>query len=220
MVLGMNQCTAKSKQSGKRCERAAMHGSTVCYMHGGKSPKGIASSSFQTGKYSKYLPERLLERYHNAVADTQLLELDHEIALVDSRLADLLTRVDTGEAGKLWEKAQRANDDIRKALHNENYGGVMIASEELDRLIGDRLVDYQAWTEISAQLDQRRRLVESQRKRLVEQQQMITAEQAMLFVTAVIDTVRRNVTDKGALQAISIDIAKLTAVNATVKNGN
>ncbi|WP_367619416.1 HGGxSTG domain-containing protein [Bilophila wadsworthia] len=33
----MGQCTAKSKRTGERCRRAAMHGQAVCYMHGGAS---------------------------------------------------------------------------------------------------------------------------------------------------------------------------------------
>jgi hypothetical protein len=32
------QCTAKSKQSGKRCKRLAVGGRTVCYIHGGAAP--------------------------------------------------------------------------------------------------------------------------------------------------------------------------------------
>lgn len=214
MVLGMNQCTAKSKQSGKRCERAAMHGSNVCYMHGGKSLKGVASPSYKHGKYSTYMPERLRERYQEAIADPALLELDHEIALVDSRLADLLQRVDTGEAGKLWKEARKANDDIQRALNTDDYGGMLDASKDLERLIGTALMDYDAWGEIHGILDQRRKLVESQRKRLIENQQILTTDQVMVFVTAVLDSVKRNVPDKSQLNAISMDITRLISVKA------
>ena len=31
----MNQCTAKSKQTGKRCKRPVKEGATVCFVHGG-----------------------------------------------------------------------------------------------------------------------------------------------------------------------------------------
>lgn len=39
------QCTAKSKRSGERCRRTAMKGSTVCPMHGGKSPGALAKAA-------------------------------------------------------------------------------------------------------------------------------------------------------------------------------
>lgn len=32
-------CRAKSKRSGKQCQRAAIRGGTVCIMHGGKAPQ-------------------------------------------------------------------------------------------------------------------------------------------------------------------------------------
>lgn len=220
MALPANRCTAKAKQSGKQCQLPAVPGSTKCRIHGGLTPRGIASPHFKTGKYSQYMPERLLNRYHEAIADAALLELDHEIALVDSRLADLLFRVDTGEAGKHWKDARKHNDDIQRGLNTDDYGRMLDACKELDRVLGEALTDHEAWMEISTLLDQRRKLVESQRKRMIEQQQMITAEQAMSFVAAVIDSVKRNVTDKAALQMISLDIAKLTAVNATVKSGD
>lgn len=210
----MAKCTATSKRTKERCEANAMHGSNVCYHHGGRSLKGIASPALKHGKYSKHMPQRLLERYHEALEDNQLLELNHEIALVDSRLSDLLTRVDTGEAGKLWADARKLNSEVQQAVHDENYGRLMVKAAELDFIIGTGLTDHAAWSELSSLIEQRRRLVESQRKRLIEGQQMITAEQALLFVTAVIDTVRRNVADKTALQNISLDIARLTSTNS------
>ncbi len=170
----------------------------------------MANPAFKTGKYSKYMPERLLERYHDAVADPALLELDHEIALVDSRLADLLTRVDTGEAAKNWKEARDINDAIQEALLTEQYGAIVLACTALDRLISPSLNDYEAWNQLTALLDQRRKLVESQRKRMIEQQQFVTVEQALLLVTAVVDSVKRNVKDRDALNAISLDIAGLT----------
>lgn len=212
-------CGAKCRDGHKCCNKP-VDGAKRCRMHGGTSPKGIASPHFKHGKYSQYMPERLRERYAEAVADPQLLELDHEIALVDTRLKDLLTRVDTGEAAKNWKQAREINDEIKEALMNENYGAVVIACTALDRLIGPSLNDFEAWDQISTLLEQRRKLVESQRKRLIEAQQVITAEQAMTFVAAVLDSVKRNVTDKAALQMISFDIAKLTAVNATVRSGD
>src|SRR4051812_1922543 len=92
-----------------------MHGKAVCMMHGGKSPVGIASASFTTGRYSKAIPPRLLDRYHAAEADPARLALDSEIALTDARLADLLGRVDTGESGALWRDLAAAYRDLEAA---------------------------------------------------------------------------------------------------------
>ena len=89
-----------------RCKRGAMAGRSVCYNHGGASPVGAASPQFKNGRYSKFLPERLRDRYQEAQRDPEILVLRDEVALADARLADLLTRVDAGESGALWKEVK------------------------------------------------------------------------------------------------------------------
>lgn len=202
-------CGAKTR-NGTPCKGIPVKGGNGrCRMHNGKAARGVAAPGFKTGRYSKYLPERLLGRYHEAAQDTQLLELSHEIALLDSRLADLLTRVDSGEAGKLWEKARRLNQDIQKSVHGENYGNLLVASLELDRTIGDAMLDHEAWYEIHAVIDQRRKLAESERKRLVEADQMVKADKALTLAMALLSAVKENVTDRGTLTNIQASFNKL-----------
>lgn len=203
------QCSAKSKNSGQQCQRSAMHGTTVCYMHGGKSPKGVASPSFTTGRYSKYLPTRLLDRYHEAESDPALLSLRAEIALLDGRLADLLKKVDEGEARKTWEQARNINKDIQADMLNEDYGRLMMSCKALDELIGEGLTDHEAWYEIHSILDQRRKLVESERKRLVEADQSIRADKALTLAMALLQSVKENVTDRQTLNNIQTAFNRL-----------
>jgi len=178
-----------------------------CYLHGGKSPKGVAAGQFKDGRYSKYMPTRLLERYTAAEQDTELLNMRAEVALVDARLADLLSRADTGEAGTLWEKARKSTDKAFRSFEADDMGGLHLGLMELDRLIGSGLADHEVWYEIQTLLEQRRRLVESEQKRLISMQQMVTAEQATALITAVLDSVKRNVTDRAVLMAIQTDMS-------------
>lgn len=200
-------CTARSKRTGQPCQRPAMTGKTVCYHHGGKSRAGLAAPAFKTGRYSKYLPARLLDRYEAALADDTLLELREEIALLDARLVDLLSRVDTGEAGGLWLRARAAWE----ASQSADAATALAARLELAQLFTDGVADYEAWAAVSALMTQRQRLVESERKRLVEMQQTITVERAMLLLTAIIESVRTHVNDPTAMAAISADFLRLTA---------
>lgn len=158
-----------------------MVGSNVCYHHGGKSPKGLAHPSTKSGRYSKYLPARLAERYEAALTDPDLLALRDEIALTDADVGRILEHLDTDEPTdpedrKLWLAVNEANRDRLQQL-----------------------------------IEQRRRLVETERKRLVDLQQMMTAEQAMLFLSAVVDIVRRHVSDRNVLAAITADVDRLIA---------
>lgn len=84
------QCKAKSKRSGQQCQRHAMIGKTVCHMHGGKTRGGMASPVLKHGRYSKFLPTHLMERYQESLNDSDLLSLREEIALIDARLSELL----------------------------------------------------------------------------------------------------------------------------------
>ena len=216
-AAAMTLCGAKTR-SGNPCKSPAMPNGR-CRMHGGKSLRGIAHPQFKDGRYSKDMPVRLLERYQAAIDDPELLNMRHEIALLQSRLSDLLTRVDTGESKSLWEKAKELAVDIQKAIYNENYGAAIISATLLDHTIGSGLTDFEAWEQIQSIVEQIRKLSESEQKRLVAAQQMITSEQAMTFVAAIVDSVRRHVTDRNVLNAIQMDIASLMTVKQSIEQG-
>jgi hypothetical protein len=174
-------------------------------MHGAKSLGGIASPIYTNGRYSTYLPGRLIERYTPGIGDERLLELGDEIALIDSRLADLLSRVDSGENGSLWASLFKAWEKYNRASDTLDS---LKARSDIDALFEAAESDYLAWGEIHALIDQRRRMVESERKRLVEIQQMITAKEAMTLIAAIQGIVLEHVTDKTTIRNIS------AAVNA------
>ncbi len=208
------QCKAKSKRSQERCKRHATPGMEVCNMHGGKSLKGIASPTFKNGRYSKFIPARLSARYTEAQKDSELLALRDDISLLDARLADVLSRVDTGESGRLWRALQAKYDEMVAAQAKQDIQSAMLALADLGALIQQGMGDWGAWHEVSSLLDQRRKLVESERKRLVEMQQMISAENVMVLIGAIAGVIRQHVTDRTALAAISQELNRLTAIDA------
>lgn len=207
------RCNAKSKSTGEQCKKFAVPGSSKCHYHGGKSPRGIASPNTKHGRYSKHLPGRLLERYQESLADTELLALREEVSIVDARISDLLTRVESGESGKNWKDVQEAWKAYKVAEKANDADLKFMAHGEIEEAIAAGVTDYTAWTEVRQAIELRRKLVESERKRLVDAQQMITAEQAMLLITAVTDAVRRHVSDRDTLAEIQADVAKLTAAS-------
>jgi hypothetical protein len=103
----VNRCRATSKRSKQPCQRAPMQNG-LCYMHGGATPSGMALPQTTTGRYSKHLPTRMGERYQQALADSELLAMREEVAVIDARLADVLGRVDTGESGHVWATLGKA----------------------------------------------------------------------------------------------------------------
>ena len=202
-------CGAK-KRDGSICRMSAMPNGR-CRLHGGKSPAGIASGTFKTGRYSKVLPARLAGRYAEARDDSELLALKEEIALTDARLQDLLARVDTGESGGLWRDLQGARIAFLAAQRAQDQEAQITTITTILDLIRRGHSDYAAWREVGGVLEQRRRLVESERKRLIEMQQTITAEQAMILVQALLASIKEHVTDRAALAAIQTKFIQLTA---------
>ncbi len=208
----MKKCGAKTK-SGKPCVKSPMENGR-CYWHGGPTPSGVASPNFKHGRYSKYIPERLSERYHESINDPEILALKMDISLVDARLDDLLSRVDTGESGALWKTAHSAFIDFRSANASGDQDKMTVALTELNRILNLGVQDYKAWDEIGTMLEQRRKLVESERKRLLDMEMVITVERQMILLAGVVSIIKDNVTDRKILSAISADIRKLVPTEA------
>lgn len=209
MQTERKRCGAKNRD-GTPCKTWAMPNGR-CRMHGGKSLAGPASPMFKTGRYSKVLPGRLLARYQEAAQDEELLALREDVALIDARLADVLSRVDTGETGASWQAARAGLKVVRRAIGDNDPVALRKGLAALGDAIDQGAADYAAWGEIGRLLEQRQRLAESERRRLVEMQQMLTAEQAMTFLAAVLDSVRQHVTDRKVLAAVSAELASIAA---------
>lgn len=186
-----------------------MAGRSVCYNHGGKSLAGIASPLMKTGRYSKYLPERLQGRYEEATADPNLLVLREDIALLDARLADLLTRVDTGESGNRWKSVKESYKQYAKCRKTDFEAEAL---KDLQTAIYAGVTDTEAWEEIQGVLTQREKFVASERKRLVDLQQMITASDALVLVQRLAGIVGTHVSDRTALAAIMAEFSTVLHV--------
>lgn len=211
-------CAARRSQGPGYCLRAPMANGR-CPMHGGKSLKGAESSSFVHGRYSKYIPTRLLARLEEAQSDPELLSLRSEIELIDARVADLLQRVESGESGATWKQLARHWKDFQRHRAANNTAKTEELLLLLAESIGQGLADHDCWTEIGQHLDRRARLVEQEEKRLEKMQQTLTIEQAMSMLGVVLDCLKRHVTDADILSAIGADLEQLVALDASTTLG-
>lgn len=195
-----------------------------CYVHGGTTPKGIDSPHFKHGRHTN-LPQRLIEQFERSIGDPELLNMTADIGLIDTRIDDLLKRVDSGESGRIYDMLRQQHDTLLKARRGaartrdekekEQYNATAAeALNQIGYLIQRGQGDYQAWNELTNLLEQRRRLVESERKRLLDLQQVVTVKQfieAMIFIGS---SIREHVTDKHARFAITTDIQRILSNSA------
>lgn len=206
----MAQCTAKSKRSGERCKQPAMHGRDVCYMHGGKTPRGAASPHIKSGRWSKDLPTRLAARYAETEHDAELMSLRQDIRLIDALILQNFENLESGESAAAWEAMRKAVDNIEDGILAEQEGRVNAALRSMRDVIDRRILHYATETEIRSKLEQRRRLVETEHRMLLAGENAITIEQAMLMVGALAGILKAHIHDANVLTAIQQDIRQIT----------
>lgn len=205
------RCGAKLRGKDRYCRKYPVEGGKRCELHGGAGQRGIANPNFKTGQYSKHLPTRLLSTYQQAVTDPDLLNLSSEIALLKSRLVDVLSRVDTGESGRLWSELKQTYRDIQQAQRERDAAKVIALMDDLGTLITRGQADWAAWSSALEITERIGKMSEREMKRRTAMQAMITSEEAMTLVVALQDAVRRHVDDPDTLTAISAEFVRLTA---------
>ncbi len=205
------RCNAKAKHSQVQCRSRAVTGSAKCYMHGGKSLRGVASATYKTGRYSKDMPTRLAARYNASLDDPALLALRDEISVVDSRISDLLKRVDSGESGMLWYGLKKALESFKVARSFGDTEAMREGLAQIEGFIDQGAADHAAWDEVYDAIEQRRKLTETEHKHLVAAQQLISVERANILLGALLESIRREVTthaEPTAARAILVAVSQ------------
>lgn len=203
-----------------RCRSPAEPGRKVCRKHGGLTPRGPASPHWKHGRRSRYpLPERLIDRYERGVTDPELLDLSHEIALVDTRSAELVGKLGTGESGAAWAEARAALELLQSGVSTSDNGTIQdgITALEAAIMAGER--DFGLWANLMAFIEQRRKLVESEQKRRVAIEQNINVQDMVVITQQIVNIITRNVTDRPALERISAEIKMLLNQGSPTETG-
>lgn len=209
------QCTAKSKRSGERCRNLAVTGYEVCRMHGGKTPRGFALPQTKTARWSKDIPSRMAARFIEAQNDPDLLSVRADIYLLDTLLADDMTRLETGESAETWEMMRKAVDKLETGIAAQDYGRIHEGLQVMRDVVDKRILHYATVSEMRSKLEQRRKMVETESKITLSETQAITHEKAMLFVGAIGGILKARIHDPHILRAILADIDALLNVRET-----
>jgi hypothetical protein len=206
-------CGAQRRRVPGPCTSTVLYPNGRCRVHGGASLVGTAAPGFRSGRYSKYLPARLSERYEEMLADPEALALQDELAVVGARLAGtMLLLGEGGPAGSVQELAGAITayaDVLADGEPELDLTTRRLWEEVLDALEALR-ADADAWTEAQRLIELKIKLVDAERKRLEALSQSISVAQAMAFVARIADVVKRHVTDPRTLSAIYRDLAGLS----------
>ena len=217
------QCESKAKSTQTQCRRRAVSGRRTCQVHGGKTPRGIASPHFKTGKYSKDLPSRLAAQYEEARSDPDLLTLRDEIGVAETRFRELLQRLEEGDLGTLWPALGKAKGAYLKAMTADDDKEQAALDTLLD-LIDQGQQDYTLWQAIGEQIDRLSRLRTAEHKRQADMEVMISAERANLMIGAIISimmtAIKKHVEGEHVARSIYADISRGLDAHLNSTTGN
>jgi hypothetical protein len=170
-----------------------MHGRTTCYHHGGTTPTGYGLPQTTHGRYSKLLPLRLAQTYEAARTNKELLSVRDDIAVCESRLMDLFSRVDSGESGQRWQAMCSTLDTFVAALAVKDAQAMNAQLQTMRQLTTQGREDHVAWREIQSLWETRCKLTQTESKRLVAMQQMVSTEKLMVYFGVITDVIQRTV---------------------------
>jgi hypothetical protein len=207
---GSQRCGAKRTTANEPCMNYPLPNGR-CKFHGGTALSGMATASYQTGRYSKYLPPDLLEKFTRALGDDDLLSTRRDVALVDSRIEDQLEKLQSGESAELWRRLNEAWSELMAVRAANDLSLTNHHIEIVNRIIRRGANDQKSWDNIIGMLSDRTKLVESERKYLVEKGQMVPAEEVMLMLGVVQDIIATHVKDRATLSAIGRELLRLTS---------
>jgi len=199
------------KRNGERCRNPVRKGWTVCHYHGAgfpSNPGGLNNKQIVSGRHTPHLPSRLVETYLNYANSPEHLSMADELALLDTRMAELLTRLDTSDVKRAWLKVRHARQLLNGVDSDDKRLDDAIGL--LDEATGIKGEDAEIWDEICAIVEERRKVADSERKRVTDAQQVMTYEKANMLVAFLMSSVQTHVQDPQVLRAIADDMKRVT----------
>lgn len=118
----MERCTAKSKGTQGQCKNYVVRGRSKCRLHGGATPRGVASPHFKHGRYSQDLPTQISASMREGQLPSDLLQSHDELALCDSRLQELTEQLCSGEEDRhpqTWQDILQVAEIRRRLVETE-----------------------------------------------------------------------------------------------------
>jgi hypothetical protein len=139
MTVNLSQdtarCGAKLRKKAATCRSTYLYRNGRCKNHGGPSLQGLASPNLKSGRHSRYLPLGMMSAYREALGDPDLLVQREEIALLDARIAELLTALRDETPSGDWTAVRSEWLKLRAAQQRGDVDRVREIIPNLEKLI-------------------------------------------------------------------------------------
>lgn len=169
---------------------------------------GMADQSMEARyerAWVKMIGRRYLTAFEKAVLDPKLVSMRQELALLDSRIAELKEREQRGESRGQWEKVLRLTAHLGRIVEKQadardeppDLTAIQNATGELFELARATVSDYEIWDEIKDLIERRRRIASSERKYEEMEQKLIPITHLVLMFDKLREAIDAVIPDRG-----------------------
>jgi hypothetical protein len=180
-------------------------------VHGGKTPGGIASPHFKTGrrsKYLKHLPAALKGGYKAALADPELLSLKDDLGLLTTRIMGLLDNLSAVQAPP-WGRAVEAFNDVLTARDSTAKEAALAALGQLLRTGADAArLQETTWCGLQDAIALKAKTAAAEWKRLHDLGALAPIDEIVAFFGYLLDVIWEVVPDRDARQTIQAEVLR------------
>ena len=185
------QCKATAKSTGRRCGNDCVPGFEVCDKHGGLTPSGANSPNFKHGRYSKHLPHGLLQNFNESLGDPELLDLRHDVALLDAVILEILEQMQTApDAAKAWDSMRKALEMLETAFAKADVVRVQRLIQRMWAITNAQSRYHAARKEMVETMGQKRQTVAEITRAETAKQRVFTVAEVATLVAAFVDLAR------------------------------
>lgn len=192
-LTDLTPACGNAKKGGGFCESPYRYHNGKCRVHGGPSPKGMASGTWKTGQHSKYakMPKRLRQGYEEAIDDPELTHHRSSVALIDQLVDETLESYDAGANPERWEQVKKLVRRLDVANASGDYPKAREAFEELKLVVSEGYAHVEQSRSVTRLLEARRRHAESETKRRLSEAITFSYETAVQYYMAIGTSARR-----------------------------
>ena len=199
-------CGAKTRQKNEAgqvqvCRQTQVSNNGRCRLHGGGSLSGPAHPAYRHGRYWRVLPLVLQPGYAEADQDRNKLSMEPELAVLDARIGQLMTQLESGESSDAWSEIRSLVNEVVEARRARDLVKSDAALAELLQLV-ESPSPATVWADIYKLWDRRMRYVESERRRLLDAQMYVSVGHISQVFGALAESLRRNVRDPAERQGV------------------
>ncbi len=163
----------------------------------------MAPSAATIAKYerawTRHVGRRKLAAFERGISDPELVSMRQELVKLDLRIDELEERAKQHESRGSWARVKQLTGDLDRELEKEtpDLNRIKDTRRELVEVTTGRLGDYSLWDDITALIEQRRRISDTERKFEELHQLLIPAARLSLLFDDLHHAIETVIPDRG-----------------------